>query len=117
MLVQLPAFANKDKDQEKNSNIKNENIYRNNRWEMLHCFEIVKVKVKKKTKKKNTYKDSFWKTLTKHLQPVPGFTFLTCNFTKNKILLNYSLRTSTASCRAAFSEVETNSMLPQRKSR
>ena len=52
MLVKLTAFANKDQDQEKNSNIKNENIYRNNRWEMLHCFEIVKVKVKKKTKKK-----------------------------------------------------------------
>ena len=60
MLVKLTAFANKDQDQEKNSNIKNENIYRNNRWEMLHCCNvadvaIVKVKVKKnkKTKKKH----------------------------------------------------------------
>lgn len=66
MLVQLTAFANKDKDQEKNNNIKNENIYRNNRWEMLHCFEIVKVKVKvkKKTKKKTPIKTVF----EKHLQ-------------------------------------------------
>ena len=64
MLVQLTAFANKDQDQEKNSNIKNESIYRNNRWEMLQCYNvadvaIVKVKVKKKTTKKNIYKGSF----------------------------------------------------------
>ena len=31
MLVKLTAFANKDQDQEKNSNMKNENIYRSNR--------------------------------------------------------------------------------------
>ena len=64
MLVKLTAFANKDQDQEKNSNIKNENIYRNNRWDMLHCFEIVKVKVKKNQKKNTPIKAVF----EKHLQ-------------------------------------------------
>ena len=88
---------------------------------MLHCCNvadvaIVKVKVKNKQKKpkKTPIKVVFEKTLTKHLQPVPSFRFLTCNFTKNKILHNYSLRTCTASSRAAISEVKTNRMLPQR---